>query len=691
MHRSEIRKVPFIRVLIPFVAGILLAIYRPLFHWGFYPVFLFLLFLLWWGHRKRYRYHQRWKYGLLYFMYLFIAGFLLQVKETPEHHLLHYAQKPTEATLQIIGEIEHVDTLRQSFRLKLDVKRVARIASDTFYTRTGQLQVYVKKKGSENSFHTGQWMWIEADLSRIPPLSNPKAFDYQHYLALQDIYFQASATPGKWKVIRDVPPGFIQQWRIDAQEKLGSYLDRKQVFAVVSAMLLGEKTDLSPEVKAMYANTGAMHILAVSGLHVGIIYLLLELFLKRLPFNRNSRWIKTLIQLVGIWLFALLTGGAASVIRASTMFSFLHIGKLIQRHSSIYNTLAASAFFLLCCQPSWLLHVGFQLSYLAVGGIVFFQPLFYRWWIPRWKLVDFLWKLITVSLAAQLLTLPLSWYYFHQFPSFFWLSGLWVVPLAPVIITMGIGILIADGCWPFLAKGLATLLDHIIRITHLWLEWLQQLPFSTITDIWVQPIQVIALYTAIFGVGLMMRQIPKPGYILSVVGLTIYGSFHIAAVIEQQRQEYVVVYDAGREVLIDYIKGRQRLELRSASITDRSIYFAAANFRSYLGTQEMKKAELSTDTIYQFPEAGIGIWGASCAVMDTWILPVSHINQTMMAMGKESPQKIVFAGRLYYKDLKRWKEWCTENEKECFFTQSEGAFLLKRDRRSGNFLRCHFR
>jgi competence protein ComEC len=651
---------------------------------------LFGLIILWWGHKKRYRYEHRWKYGVLYFIYLFIAGFLLQIQDTPHHHLLHYAQDGTELPLQVIGKIEQVDTLRQSFRLKLVVKRIARVSSDTFYTRTGLLQVYVKRRLSETPPKAGQWVWLQAHLSKIPQVRNPEAFDYQHYLALKGIYFQANVKPEKWKVVRDVPPGFIQRWRTYSRSKLRQYLDRKEVFAVVSAMILGEKIALSAELKAVYADTGAMHVLAVSGLHVGIIYLLLELLMKRLPLKRNSRWIKTIIQLFGIWLFALLTGGAASVIRASTMFSFLHIGKLIQRHSSIYNTLAASAFFLLCCKPSWILHIGFQLSYLAVGGIVFFQPLFYRWWIPRWKIIDFLWKLVTVSLAAQLLTLPLSWYYFHQFPSFFWLSGLWVVPLAPVIITLGIGILIAGSYWPFLANGLATILDYIIWITHLWLEWLQQLPLSTITDIWIQPVQVVFLYAAILGLGIAMKQMPKPGYSLSILCLIVHCSFQISTVIEQQQQEWIVVYDAGKEVLIDYIKGRQGLELRSSSITDQTIRYTAGNFRSAVGVCKIQTIELSADTIYQFPEAAIGTWGASGST-DIWILPVSLIDQNTMKSGKEGPQQIVLAGRLYYKDRKRWEEWCLNNEKDCFFTQSEGAFLLKRDRRSGSFLRCHFR
>ena len=121
-----------------------------------------------------------------------------------------------------------------------------------------------------------------------------------------------------------------------------------------------------------------MHVLAVSGLHVGLIYFGLSFLLGLLPFkSSNWVWIKTWIMVAGVWFFALLTGASPSVLRAATMFSFIIVGQAMRHHPSIYNTLAGSAFFLLCIQPYMLFEVGFQLSYLAVTGIIYFQAKIY--------------------------------------------------------------------------------------------------------------------------------------------------------------------------------------------------------------------------------------------------------------------------------------------------------------------------
>ena len=201
---------------------------------------------------------------------------------------------------------------------------------------------------------------------------------------------------------------------------------------VASALLLGYRENLDKELVKSYASAGAMHVLAVSGLHVGILYLLLTRifsFLKKVKKVKNGKFILTILIVSFLWFYAIMTGLSASVMRATTMFSFIVIGnELLNRKTSIYNTLAVSAIILMIINPFIVYQVGFQLSYVAVVGIVYLQPKLNRLFYSRYKLVRGVWAITCVSLAAQIATFPLSLHYFHQFSTYFFISNLIVIP-----------------------------------------------------------------------------------------------------------------------------------------------------------------------------------------------------------------------------------------------------------------------
>jgi competence protein ComEC len=198
----------------------------------------------------------------------------------------------------------------------------------------------------------------------------------------------------------------------------------KTELSVVVALILGQQQDISPEIVRDYQYAGAVHVLSVSGLHVGFILLFITFLLKPIPNSRRGAFVKLITVILFLWAFGLLAGFAPSVVRSVTMFSFVAIGMYLRRSVNIYNTLAISALLILLFQPSFLMDVGFQLSYVALFFIVWLQPLLASIWIPKNKIVQFFWDIITVSFAAQIGTFPMSIYYFHQFPGLFFITNL---------------------------------------------------------------------------------------------------------------------------------------------------------------------------------------------------------------------------------------------------------------------------
>ena len=208
-------------------------------------------------------------------------------------------------------------------------------------------------------------------------------------------------------------------------------------FAVVTALVLGMDDYLDNDTRKEFSSAGAIHILCVSGLHVGVIYMVLNALLFFLKRNKYARALRSLILLIGIWFYAMLTGLAPAVLRAATMFSFVIIGTGIKRKAGVFNSLTVSAFILLLFNPFLIYNVGFQLSYAAVIAIVAIQPTIYQIWQPKNKIADNIWGITTVSVAAQLGTAPLGLFYFHQFPNYFIITNLIAIPLATLILYAG--------------------------------------------------------------------------------------------------------------------------------------------------------------------------------------------------------------------------------------------------------------
>jgi len=289
-------------------------------------------------------------------------------------------------------------------------------------------------------------------------------------------------------------------------------------YSIINAILLGNKESLDTELRAYYNAVGVGHILCVSGLHVGVIFLILNFLLHPLDYSKKSRLFKALILLFFIWIYACITGLSPSVTRAATMFSFVTFGNLLHRHTNIFHSLFTSLFILLIINPLWLFNLGFQLSYAAVFGIVIFQQKLVALWTPKNKVLTYLWNLITVSVAAQLATFPLSVYTFGMFPNYFLLGNLSVVTLSFVIVVSGVLLLVVSFV-PYLSTWVAQLLTFEIKLMNILTQSIRKMPGSVTENISISWVQMLLIYLCIIFFFLLLQQQKKRYYWLGLTSI----------------------------------------------------------------------------------------------------------------------------------------------------------------------------
>lgn len=577
------RAAPFVRLCPSLALGIGFASFSSfqLSVWTL-PILLGLLLFFHW---QKLLPHQQWWFGATLYGFLFCLGYSLyqqQLNQIYPESLQQSVGKELKAT----GKIIQVDPGARFTRIGLQLDAL----EETSGSFDGKILLYLPD--TVVNYSLGDRLEFEGEFQRIPGPRNPKAFDFATYMSSQGYYLQSFVKENQW---RHLPrPANItvasstEQLRAYCLSILQQYLPTPETYAIGAALITGHRDALTPSLRNSYANTGAMHVLAVSGLHVGLIYLGLQFLLGFLG-NRYGhwKWLSVSLLLMGVWGFVYFTGATASVVRAGCMFSFIIIGQSLKRYTNIYNTIAASAFCMLLIAPRLLLNIGFQLSYLALLGIVFFQPNIYRAIYCRYRWIDYCWKLSSVALAAQLTTLPISLFYFHQFPVYFLLSGLIVVPAAMAILSVGIS-LFALASLPVIGTFLGTLLFWIIRSMNAVIFFLEDLPYSTLTDIWLPASGMVCLFLGIcLLAAYMLRPTQQLAYALCCTLLFFCTQISWNSW-QQFNQKEIVVYQVKGQTVVDCISGRRCLRIIDSTAEEQARVWATANYHSYLGINQLE-------------------------------------------------------------------------------------------------------
>jgi len=568
-HVAIWKSAPFIRFLAPLMVGIILQWYcqfsRQILWYGFAVSILvsFVSFLL---------------SGFLRFRLFAVTGSGIVVIFASLGSLLAW-YKDIRHDKNLVGNIYHRGELVMAILKESPVEKqssfkalssvVAIVGRGEKKRATGCIIIYFKKDSSLPFMDVGSQIAFRTAPQEIKSSGNPGAFDYKRYSLFQGITHQVYLKAGQFSVLKEKKESFPETVLIPIRKKVLSILRRyipgEKERGLAEALLIGYKDDLDKNLVQSYTNTGVVHIIAISGMHLGLIYWLLVQIFR--PFTRKKipKSLAPVIIITGLWLFSLVAGGQPSVLRSAVMFTCIVLAKNLSRRTSIYNSLASSAFLLLCFNPYWLWDVGFQLSYAAVLSIVVFMRSVYNWFYIKNKLLDFVWKLNAVSIAAQLLTTPFSIFHFHQFPNYFLLTNFVAVPLSSIVV-LGELFLCAFSFLPIVASVLGQTLFWLIWIMNSHIERIESLPYSLWRGMQINVAQATLLTIAVAAFGYWFLDKKRSGAWVGLFALLFFFAFRSASFWQATRQKQFIVYNVPRQQAIDVISGRDYVFIGDSSL-----------------------------------------------------------------------------------------------------------------------------
>ncbi|SMD41611.1 competence protein ComEC [Aquiflexum balticum DSM 16537] len=600
---------PFLRYLVFFIIGILIYPYTSLISvrtiifaiLSCYILYLICIIL----NIKRRSFGFKSLLPWTAYVILILCGYFFSYQRDIRNQPFHLINTASEikSYLGVVMSLDEPKT--NSIANRVSVKKV--YDGEMMLETEGEVLVYHK---SEKQLWPGDLIWISGSPQLIQKPKNPKEFDYSLFMLRQQISHQHFIGDNFERIGR-VSERPIEDFFISIRSRVMNSMDKffsdQNSNQIAKALLLGQKKNLEKEVSEAYVTAGAMHILAVSGLHVGIIYGFFFLFVKpfRLPVTKRVIYLSAIILL--IWCYALLTGMSPSVMRAATMFSLMALAQMKSRSPSIFNAIALSAMILLVYDPFLIYAVGFQLSYLALLGIIIIQPLLVRIWIPKNKFFEYAWQITTVGLAAQLATFPISAYYFHVFPSYFILSNLIAIPGAFLIMSFGVPFMVFAEV-PFLGQWLSWVTDKLIFSVNAVIFWIQDLPYSRISEISLSSFSIFIYWVMLILMIVLWVNPGKKPAIAFLLFLIFFGVIRILNSIEDKNRQELLFYSIDKGLAVDFISGNNLFYLDDASSADIS-YKVQPN-RTALGAKALyplKVLQKENQVKIPMPDPGLDI------------------------------------------------------------------------------------
>ena len=589
----KIENYPIVKVLFPFVIGILIAYFGDfsdkvcqMLWWISLAAFLLVAAMT---------FVKAYRWRVLQTVVMSAAFVLAGIVLTDRHYHPKISDEVMEANADWLVRVAAEPTPRErSVKVEAEVLQVADKVPGS-----GKVLLYLQPSAMTEALRYGDLLLVHAGLSRIAPPCNPDAFDNQRYMRRRGIYYSGFVRDGAWQRVGHKPANRLKFLAQQARNRLtGIYIHAGMSgdeLDILKAILLGDDDTLDPELKASYSSAGVSHILCVSGMHVGIIFMIINFLLKPLDLFRASRIFKTLLVMLVVWLYAHITGLAPSVTRSATMFTFVAVGQLLQRNTNVFHSLFASAFILLVINPLLLFEVGFQLSYLAVAGIVLFQPKLAAIYRCRTRIGRYFWELLNVSVAAQLGTSPISIYYFAQFPNYFMLSNLSVIALSFAVIITGVALLPISFI-PLIPKYLTWILTMEIRAMNTIITFIEKLPHSVTENIDYHIVQVILLYGVISCLCHLLYNRSRKVFWTASVLLTLFcGSFAVKKLVLVRETEFLAYHVRKCSVLEFSWHGQTVWLSDSLRSTDDKLY--RYNIRNHARRHHLYGVIVPLDTV----------------------------------------------------------------------------------------------
>lgn len=505
----------------------------------------------------------------------FIVGFVMfaWIGASLSHEIkLNYDSLPEhESSIVAIGQVLEESDKEGWRKHVVSVNHV--LVKEVMQTCNSKLLCFVKDENDQ--MKVGDEILLHFESIPIVNLGNPGEFDAETYWYSKGISQMCFVGAEDYKLLSTGNiSGFtklINSSRAYCQEIIRKYLPKESI-GVAESLLIGDKTNLGIEERNSFAVAGAMHLLAVSGLHVGIVLLLLTKL-----FQLASKWISwkraTIISLALLWFYAFLTGASPSVIRALIMFTMLSVGQLLGRNHSSMNALFFSAFILLLYNPLYILDIGFQLSYLAMLGIFLFYKKIAALLYIRNKYLKLLWEGTAVGLAAQIMTFPVTLFYFHQFPNYFVITNLVLILISGLLLGVGIGFVIL-GKVPILVKGLAIAFNFLILIVLWTVRFVEDLPFSLAQGFSVSILLLLLIYAFILLLNSGLKKQLVYGLIVLSMGILLfveyerYESLTKSELVVYHHKVPIISVKSGDHILAFYEGSEKELKTAKRILTD---------------------------------------------------------------------------------------------------------------------------
>lgn len=616
-------------------------------------------------------------FGFLTYGTFICIGILTVNINNPKNQPNHYTNQISdfESNVEIVFKVKEV--LKPSAyydKYVIDFKNI------NGKNTKGKSLLNIKKDSSGLHLKVDNIVFTKTLIKDLFPPLNPDQFNYKAYLNKQNIYHQIFINQEDLFLLDQTKTsifGFAAKLRETINLKLKAYNFKPDELAIINALLLGQRKDISEEIYNSYAQAGAIHILAVSGLHVGIILLLLNFLFKPVEQIKYGPLIKTIILIVLLWCFAILAGLSPSVTRAVSMFSIVAVGLNFKRATNIYNTLAISLFVLLLLKPVFLFDVGFQLSYLAVFSIVWIQPLIYRLWIPKFFILNKFWQIFTVTVSAQFGVLPISLYYFHQFPGLFIISNLVIIPGLGFILGFGVFIIVL-ALLNGLPQFLASIFGFVISLMNDFITLISKQEAFLFKDISFGILSVVSSYLLIIALVKMYQKKTYKHVIFALTTVVMCISILNFINYNNSSNEFLVLHKSRFSMI--GIKQNDKLKLYHN--LDSLSYAKDKVVTNYKVGNSIKNIDLdSINSVYKINDKlilvidSLGIYKTSFKPNYLLLRNSPKINLNRLIDHLE-PKLIIADGSNYKSYQERWLETCTKKEIPFHQTSKKGAFIL---------------
>lgn len=681
------RRAPFLRIVLPFMAGIAAQWHEQLS--TLYSLLCMgigitgLLSFSFWPHQYRFRFH----FIPLLFSGLLFAGlgsFLCFTRDVRSYNnWVGYLQNTIDSeSLEVVVTEEAVEKNR-SYKV-ITQAQLLNLHTQQVKVRGG-IVLYLEKEAKAAKLIPGDRLLLLKPPHRIHNNGNPGELDYARAMLFKGITHSHYYSSSDYKILVERSEEYhwtrkISWLRHAILERLHRHFSNDQAAGLAAALLIGYRNELDPELAAAYSNTGVIHVIAISGLHLALLGWLLEKLLSPFKKTKIGLLLSQLVLLSILWIFSLLAEGTPSVLRAVILFTVLGTGELLNRRGNSLNTLAAAAFLLLCYNPFWLWDLGFQLSFVAVLSILLFGKRFSQIFSHSNFLIHHLGQLVAISLAAQVLTTPFTLFYFHQFPGSFLLSNLVAVPLSSVILsTAMLTCLLASV--PVVGLWTAIVTEWMITLMNNYVSWVEVIPGLLWKDLYWSLSETILLLFLLLALGHWALNRANTGRIASLLlGLALL----IGQVYSQSdpTQKKIVIYHHKKYTLVEFIQGRHsQLLSDSMAFNDFTIdKYLLASSRQYFGIRNTEKKLLPISfqvdsLIVVCPHKNYEAEAAITDTIDLLLLTRNAPYEPGPWLKNRKIRKAVFTSTMGSRTAERWRRSLNSTHTPVYDIITQGAFV----------------